>query len=115
MIEAMWSAKFDANKQIVGTGVVVISNGKIMGGDSGFTYIGDCSVSGGVVTARLRVKQYSSVPGMVSIAGLNDYWLTLTGQKGHDSMVLKGQPDSIPAITITVELSRLAELNWSAV
>lgn len=111
----MWSAKFHANSQIEGTGVVVISNGKIMGGDSVFTYIGDCSVIAEVVTARLRVKQYSSVPGMVSIAGTNDYWLTLTGQKGHDSMVLKGQPDGRPSITITVKLSRLEELNWSVV
>lgn len=115
MIEAMWSAEFDANNTIMGTGVVVISNGKIMGGDSGFTYIGDCSVSGGVVKARLRVKQYSNISGMVSIAGLNDYTLTLTGQAAHDVMVLKGHPDINPAVTITAKLSRLEELNWSAV
>ena len=29
MIEAMWAAKFDANSAIVGTGIVVSSNGKV--------------------------------------------------------------------------------------
>jgi hypothetical protein len=115
MIEAMWSAVFDANNQMIGTGIVVISNGKIMGGDSSFTYIGDCAVSNGVVNAQLRVRKFSNVPGIVSITGLNDYHLSLSGQVGHDNMTLVGHPQSLPNVTVTVRLSRLEELNWTTV
>src|SRR5882672_7406653 len=39
-LEALWSVRFSSHKGIHGGGVVVIENGKILGGETGYTYIG---------------------------------------------------------------------------
>jgi hypothetical protein len=50
MLEGLWFVKFETTTD-AGCGVMVLLNGKILGGDSGFTYIGsyndsDASIKG---------------------------------------------------------------------
>lgn len=114
MIEAMWSARFRSNLGYQGDGLVVILNGKVMGGDSGFTYIGNCQVEKGVVTVTLKVKKYANPYGMVSVAGSDDYQLTLSGKVDHDRIILTGHPEGASNVRLDVELNRIEELNWNA-
>ena len=45
MIEALWSTEFrDGNNQMFGSGIVVFENGKVLGGDRGFTFVGNYSI-----------------------------------------------------------------------
>src|SRR5947209_6571635 len=65
-----------------GGGVVVLETGRVLGGDSVYSYVGNFAVDAGVITATVRVRQYNphvvaeNVFGMV---GPVDYMVTLTG------------------------------------
>jgi hypothetical protein len=111
MLEALWSMKVMMNgKDANAGGVVVIENGRIFGGDSGFTWVGDLKVEGNLGTARVHVRKYQSIPGFHSITGLDEYHATFKGAPARDRMLLTGHPDGHPNVVLTIELVRRAEL-----
>lgn len=111
MIEAMWSVRFVTNQSSAGNGVIVLENGKIFGGDSSFTYIGNFEVKDGIISAEIRVKKYANVAGIHSISGSDDYILPLSGKINSDEMILSGSPSNNPNIDVAVEITRVAELD----
>lgn len=111
MIEALWSTEFrDGNNQMFGSGIVVFENGKVLGGDSGFTFVGDYSIKYGVGYASIRVKRYSNTINMQSISGLDDYVLDAVGKIDRNHMVFTGTSKSAPGFTINIDMVRRAEL-----
>jgi hypothetical protein len=61
-----------------GGGVAVFMNGKVLGGDSGYTYIGTYTVQDDVLESQIRVKNFlPEVPNVLGIIG--DFDLELTG------------------------------------
>ena len=81
MLEALWSVHFSTPQGSFGSGIVVIDNGKILGGDASFLYVGWINVVEDTVTAKLEVRKYADVPGIHSIIGPDKFKLTLTGKK----------------------------------
>lgn len=111
MIEALWSTEFrDGNNQMFGSGIVVFENGKILGGDSGFTFVGNYSIKDGVGYASIRVRCYSNTINMQSISGLDDYVLDAVGKIDHNHMVFTGTSKSVPGFTMNIDMTRRAEL-----
>ena len=53
MVDGFWTIHYDAEGNR-GAGVVVLINGKLYGGDSGFTYIGSYTESGDSVAAEIQ-------------------------------------------------------------
>jgi hypothetical protein len=77
MVEGFWLLQFEA---LLGNGggVVVFVKGKVFGGDSATTYVGDYREEGNKVYARALIHHY--VPGIVSIIGVEgDYLLDVEG------------------------------------
>lgn len=111
MIEAMWSVRFVTNQSSAGNGVLVLENGKIFGGDSSFTYIGNFEVKDGIVRAEIKVKKYANVAGIHSISGSDEYILPLSGKLDRNEMTLSGKPSNNPQIDIVVRITRISELD----
>lgn len=75
MLEAMWGVEFGSN-QDGGYGVVILETGRILGGDSSFTYIGSYETVGGNVTAKIKCTNNRNT--LVSIFGnLKEFNLVL--------------------------------------
>ena len=118
MIEALWSVDFVSNVTKpgfgnFGNGIVVLETGRVLGGDTQFTYIGSYSVpaGGGVVTAEIEVRKYNTLPGMSSVFGeLALFHLKLSGAVGEKTMTMSGHMIENPALTLTVKFHRRAEL-----
>ena len=111
MIDALWSLQFAANATpLGGSGVVVIENGRVLGGDSSFLFIGDVKVEGGTVKARVHVTKYQDVPGMSSVTGLNNYVGIFEGQVDAQNVTLTGIVEGMPTIKLVAKLTRRAEL-----
>ena len=71
MIEGLWSVKFATPFGTGGAGVVVFESGRILGGDAGFTYIGDYKLEPtGMLNAKVRVTKFDGV-GLPSVFGPN--------------------------------------------
>jgi hypothetical protein len=96
MIEGLWIVEFHG-PQGVGGGVVVLTNGQVLGGDSGFTYSGTYELTDNVLKAKVSVKNFdSAASNVLGIPGNFD--LLIEGKvQGNDingTGALANAPDS---------------------
>src|SRR5271154_4920650 len=85
MLEGLWIVHFHGPAGS-GSGVVVFTNGKILGGDSGFAFFGPCEVKGESITGKLFVKNFA--PEISSVFGVpGDYEITLDAKIIKESVI----------------------------
>ncbi|MHB1608422.1 MAG: hypothetical protein ACYCXX_07250 [Acidiferrobacter thiooxydans] len=108
-IEAMWTARFQSNKEGSGAGIVVLETERVFGGDSQYYYIGAYRVDGNQISIRLTVTHYANE--MDSIFGpLPEFAVTLKGEMNEKEMNLKGQANQDDDLQIHLIMKRVAEL-----
>lgn len=88
-----------------GTGVVVITDGSIKGGDASMYYTGTFEEKNNQVTGKLRVRKHSDVPGIVSVFGLDDIHLSLQGTSTNTSATIEGFAAEAPQIPLQAQLT----------
>lgn len=109
MIEAMYGIEFASNLNDGGYGVVVLETGRVLGGDSSFTYIGNYAVTNGLIKAG--VKCTNDRNSLQSIFGnLKEFNLCLEGKTDSRQFILSGYMVENPSMKIAVKLTRRAEL-----
>jgi len=85
------------------SGVIVINDHDVLGGDSSMFYTGSVSGEGGNLKATLRVRQHDE--RSISVFGeYKDFTLTLTGRQQGNAYVFEGRADRIPSLRFTAEL-----------
>jgi T3SS negative regulator,GrlR len=111
MIEALWSVEFSSNVGFIGAGVVVIETGRVLGGDSGFMYVGNVRVEQSTVHIDVKVSRYSDVLTLPSIFGsLQTFHLKVSGPLNATNISFTGHVVENPALQIKVNAVRRAEL-----
>jgi hypothetical protein len=108
MLEGLWIVQY-VGLQGSGGGVVVLVNGKVLGGDTGYTYIGTYAVENNVLTGRIRVSNFlPEIPNVLGVKG--DFDLDLKAPVSNaviqGTMSLVGQPGA----GIAVKMTKKAEL-----
>jgi T3SS negative regulator,GrlR len=93
-----------------GGGVAVFVKGRIFGGDTGYTYVGDYKVSDTVVSAHVSVKNFlAGVPSVLGIAG--DFELDIVGSIEGPVIKATGRlPKEKHAVGIALKLTKRADL-----
>src|ERR1017187_4988152 len=94
MIEGLWIVQYEG-LQGNGGGVAVFVNGKILGGDTGYTYIGTYAIQNNTLSARVKVSNF--LPGVPNVLGLQgDFDLEInapaTDNLIQGAMALVGRP-----------------------
>lgn len=88
-IEAMWTVRFRGPGGAVGDlngGVAIIESGRLMGGDSGYAYIGPIKVSGESVTGTLKIIRHD--PNIESIFGdVDEFEIGFNGRRVSDTRI----------------------------
>jgi len=107
-LEALWSVRFSSHKGIHGGGVVVIENGKILGGETGYTYIGSMHTDREQVIAKVRVSKY--MPEAPSIFGMDHFDMELTGRPDESQIRFDGFVVGSPQHDISIDMIRRVEL-----
>jgi hypothetical protein len=109
MIEALWSVEFVANTQGFGTGVVVVENGKVLGGDAQYFYVGHCGFENGVLQAHVEITHYAGESN--SIFGAADkFHIEVSGKTAKEKFTLHGHVIGHPELKISMNFTRRAEL-----
>ncbi|MEL6828779.1 MAG: GrlR family regulatory protein [Pseudomonadota bacterium] len=78
------------------TAVVVLNDGRMLGGDSRFAYIGDYTFSGDSFSAQLFIRQIGDAPGMATALGLLPVTLQLKGKISGDHIDATGAAHEYP-------------------
>ena len=106
-MEGLWTVEFGSSAGIAGAGVAVFRDGKIMGGDSGYYYVGEYQLDGNRIVGSLNVTpflpNYRSVFGTVGRA----FRLKLDGSlSGATSATLQGFPEDMPNMKFGARLTK---------
>lgn len=114
MLEGLWVSRFvvpDPEPLGILNGVVVIETGRILGGDSGFLYLGEIGKKvGDSWPVSVRIKRHDE--RVESIFGADDYVLNgrilsnADGSETHFMLILGRQENE----EIVVSLTKAAEL-----
>jgi hypothetical protein len=99
MINGLWAVTFRSDVDLSG-GVAVINNGRILGGDSSFTYVGQLKEKGdGTVTGSVEVTRFNSLLPAV-IPGADFYTLMFSGKIDDKSLDFTGNAEGQGALNI---------------
>jgi hypothetical protein len=83
-LDGLWIVQF-TGKEILGSGVVVFSSGKVFGGETGFYYIGTYEADGNVVKARVKICNFD--PAVASGFGIQgDYEMDVSAMLKDNQM-----------------------------
>lgn len=91
MIDGLWVVQYEGIQGGGGT-VLVFVDGQVLGGDNGFTIIGEYSVFENNLTARVIVQNYlKSVPSFFDFEG--DYEVRV--KASIDGNIIRGKADIV--------------------
>lgn len=109
MYEGLWIVQY-AGMEGKDGGVVVLTKGQVLGGDSAFTYVGTYEESENGFRASVLVQNFNPLVGNVlGIAG--DFTLNLRVAKtGNGIMQGEGSTPAAPGFGLKVKLTRRAKL-----
>jgi hypothetical protein len=101
MIDGLWTVEFRSSVGGLGSGTLIFENGKVMGGDAGYYYVGSYEGVGNTLKGRVTVKKYN--PGHISIFGsLNIFTIEISGPLNDAQMTLHGKMAENPTMTISI-------------
>ena len=117
MVEGLWSVEFTradggAEDDDQGSGVVVLETQRVLGGDYGYTYIGNYEVAGGMMTVDVQITPFINEAASV-FAGVepgDPYDLQLSGHATDNEIQLAGHLKNDPSQQISINLIKRAEL-----
>jgi hypothetical protein len=109
MFEGLWIVQY-AGMEGKDGGVVVLTKGHVLGGDSAFTYLGTYQESENGVRADVLVQNFNpSVGNVLGISG--DFTLNLRVAKtGNGILQGDGSTPSAPGFGLKVKLTRRAKM-----
>jgi hypothetical protein len=106
-VEGLWTVEFGSSVGIFGGGVAVFQNGKVMGGDGGYFYLGSYQETGNTVRATVNVAPfisgYESVFKTVGRPFSLDLVATLTDE---NHAIGQGQVLAMPQLKLGLKLTR---------
>jgi hypothetical protein len=115
-MEGLWTIEFGSSAGIFGSGVIVMREGKIEGGDASYYYIGSYDKPNpetpypSAFRAKIGVKPF--LPGAESVFKTinKEFILNLEGTlKDEDNAVAVGTPEGIPGMDVGIRLKRRSE------
>lgn len=110
MFEGLWTIKFISSLNMWGGGVIVLTReGRIIGGDSGYYYIGTCTITGSQINGNIDIIQFD--PQSISIFGeLSNFQLTFNGTFEDNKFSATAQSPQFPGYSLKIEGNKKADL-----
>lgn len=108
MVDGFWILRIE-NPQNASGGVVLFINGKVFGGDNGFTWVGSYQSDGRVVKGRLHVENFDpAIPSILGVPG--DYDMDFSGNIQGDTIMGTAMLAKQPQHSLGVRLMKKANL-----
>jgi hypothetical protein len=106
-MDGLWTAEFGSSTGIFGGGVAVFRDGKILGGDGFYYYIGEYSLHGTALHATIKLAPFiEGAESVFKTVGRN-LTLDLVGSlTGDGQAIAQGHPREMPELNFGVKLTR---------
>ncbi|HWJ18239.1 MAG TPA: GrlR family regulatory protein [Geobacterales bacterium] len=90
-----------------GTGIVVLEDGNVSGGDTVIAYSGCYKQDGDAFSADIAIKRHT--PGQLSVFGIDDVDISLTGKSTGTVASCRGKSRQAPGMTFEATMIRMAD------
>lgn len=91
-------------------GVVYAYDGKLLGGNSAFGYVGTFhNVGGGEVAIDISVQRHREDPNFRPLLDIDRLTLRLRGKPGDEASRFEGQADELPDMTFALTMTPISE------
>lgn len=89
MIDGLWTVEFSSSLGLFGSGVVVMKDKRILGGDVGYYYHGNIDLlADGTLTGKLTVTRYDK--NIISVFGdIDEFSFNFTGTLLADEFMIE--------------------------
>jgi hypothetical protein len=91
-----------------GSGVVMLLNGVLQGGDTMMYYLGSYTIEGSSFKAEVKTGAHAHPPGMSSVFGRDQVTIDLSGTFAGDILTANGKAAEVPNVTFKVKLKLVA-------
>lgn len=97
MVDGLWTIEFISTISRAGAGVIVLRDNRLLGGDNGYYYTGDYSVTNSIISGSVNVTRFN--PLIISVFGdIDNFSLTFNGNLSEDDTIegtasREGMPD----------------------
>jgi hypothetical protein len=92
-----------------GCGVLYVTEGKMRGGNSAFTFIGNYTGEGDSIKVKISTERYNDDPSFKALFGLDRITLTLSGREDRDMAEFEGTALQVPGVAFRAVLSRISD------
>jgi hypothetical protein len=107
-VDGFWTVQF-TGAEVYGSGVAVLANGKLFGGESGFYYIGSYEADGKVLKARVMIRNFD--PAVQSGFGIvGDYEMDVSAVLEGENMTGTAMITNQPQHSLGIRLTKKANL-----
>jgi len=104
--DGLWSVVFSGNA-LKFSGVVILENGRLMGGDSNYIYSGYYNLENQQFISRMVVTKYNKLFKTI----LPDkYTVSLKGEYNDDVITLPGNPEEFEDFALRAECTKQSNL-----
>lgn len=108
MLDGFWVMRIETPQYTSG-GVVIFINGKVFGGDNGFTWVGSYSQSGQILKGLVRIHNFDeSVQSVLGIPG--DYDMHFAGTIEANTITGTAMVANQPQHNLPIRLTKRADL-----
>ena len=108
MQNGIYHVRFSSPQGSAGEGLVVIKDGSVNGGDTGYLYFGQLVADGANVSGQLEIKRWNTT--IPSIFGpLNQFTLALAGTTTGDAFTVGGGMQNQPNLKISITGKKLSD------
>jgi hypothetical protein len=106
-LDGLWTAEFGSSVGVSGGGVAVFQDGRVLGGDDAYFYVGTYNLTGTSFKAVLRVSPFiEGAESLFRTRGI-DLTLELNGELTSDvEGIAQGFPREMPSLKIGVKLTK---------
>jgi len=109
MVDGLWTVEFSSTLDLFGSGVLVLCNKRILGGDAGYYYSGEYDVKNNTIHGKVDVIRFDEKS--ISVVGdLDQFCLTFTGELSDDEFSGVAQVSNKPGLTINMWCRRKESL-----
>jgi hypothetical protein len=92
-----------------GSGVVVLQDGRLRGGDAALYYVGTYGIEGNAFLANVVTNRHTNYPGIVSVFGIDRVHINLKGTFEEDTITALGTAAEAPNIKFQARLQRISD------
>ena len=109
MYDGLWVVEFDSNTNRFGSGVIVLSKGRILGGDAGYYYSGQYEISDDKIKGQVSIKRFDD--NCVSVFGdLDDFNLSFYGKVNDYQLSAQGSLENNPQLLLKIKGKKKEDL-----